>query len=78
MYFYNSNFGVNIMLFGFIIIFLEYYVDLVTGFSASGFPEVILNHGLLLSWRARDAKIPKTDNIEKITKPVLIAEINPG
>jgi hypothetical protein len=27
---------------------------------------------------AREAKIPNTDSIEKITKPVLIAEISPG
>ena len=34
------------MLFEFIIIFLEYYVDLITGFFASGFPEANLNQGL--------------------------------
>lgn len=29
-------------------------------------------------FRARDAKIPSTESIEKIIKPDLIAEINPG
>jgi hypothetical protein len=35
------------MLFGFIIIFLEYNVALITGFSAPEFPGAFLNHGLI-------------------------------
>jgi hypothetical protein len=35
------------MLFGFIIIFLEYNVALITGFSAPEFPGASLNHGLI-------------------------------
>jgi hypothetical protein len=35
------------MLFEFIIIFLEYYVDLITGFSATGFAKANIHHGLV-------------------------------
>jgi hypothetical protein len=34
------------MLFEFIIIFLEYYVDLITGFSQNGIAQANLYHGL--------------------------------
>jgi hypothetical protein len=42
----------------------------VVGFSGILFPS--------FSFLAREAKIPKKDNIEKIKKPVLIPEIRPG
>ena len=57
----------------------------MTGQSSDPVPkrqrEVMAFPGLslpILPCLAREAKIPNTDNIEKITKPVLMAEINPG
>lgn len=67
--------GFNIMLFVFKIIPKIFFKTkaLTTGFSADGY---LAPAGLLL--RARDAKIPRTDSPENITKPVLMAEISPG
>ena len=73
--------GFNIMLFVFIInfIFILRYIKAGNLYLTPGL-KVYLMRFLFpsFSFLARDAKMPQTDRIENIMKPVLMLAISPG